>query len=186
MKSKRILVVDLEATCWEDNREPPKGQYSEIIEIGCTILERSPHDEWEITDSFGILVKPTISSVSQFCEDLTGITQKALEDNGIEFSVAMFMLKEVKAGIWASWGNYDYDMIKKECTRHHLKWWKHLPTMHLNVKALFSAKNVCGGRGLSRALKQLSMGFDGTPHRGKDDSENTAKILKQILKEIGE
>jgi inhibitor of KinA sporulation pathway (predicted exonuclease) len=184
MKAKTILVVDVEATCWEE-REPPKGQYSEIIEIGCTIMEQSPDDEWETTDSFGILVKPTASYVSEFCENLTGITQQALEDNGVDFSVAMYMLKEVQAGIWASWGNYDYDMMKKECTRHNLQWWKHLPTMHLNVKALFSAKNICKGRGLSRALRQAHMEFEGTPHRGKDDSENVARILKQILKECG-
>jgi inhibitor of KinA sporulation pathway (predicted exonuclease) len=29
------------------------------------------------------------------------------------------------------------------------------------------------------------MEFEGTPHRGKDDSENVARILKQILKECG-
>ena len=31
-KLDRILVVDIEATCWEGN--PPPGQTSEIIEIG--------------------------------------------------------------------------------------------------------------------------------------------------------
>ena len=31
-KLDRILVVDVEATCWEG--DPPPGQISEIIEIG--------------------------------------------------------------------------------------------------------------------------------------------------------
>ena len=36
-KLDRILVVDVEATCWEGN--PPPGQTSEIIEIGLCVLD---------------------------------------------------------------------------------------------------------------------------------------------------
>lgn len=32
-----ILIIDLEATCWEDR--PPRGQESEIIEIGVCIMD---------------------------------------------------------------------------------------------------------------------------------------------------
>jgi len=37
--STRLLlnVVDVEATCWQDN--PPSGQRSEIIEIGLTVVD---------------------------------------------------------------------------------------------------------------------------------------------------
>ena len=31
------LIIDLEATCWEDR--PPRGQESEIIEIGVCIMD---------------------------------------------------------------------------------------------------------------------------------------------------
>ena len=33
----KIIVIDLEATCWEG--DPPPGQESEIIEIGLCILD---------------------------------------------------------------------------------------------------------------------------------------------------
>lgn len=33
----KVLVIDLEATCWEN--EPPKGQKSEIIEIGVALVD---------------------------------------------------------------------------------------------------------------------------------------------------
>ena len=36
-KLDRILVVDVEATCWEG--DPPPGQTSEIIEIGLCVLD---------------------------------------------------------------------------------------------------------------------------------------------------
>jgi inhibitor of KinA sporulation pathway (predicted exonuclease) len=36
-KLDRILVIDVEATCWEG--EPPPGQTSEIVEIGLCVLD---------------------------------------------------------------------------------------------------------------------------------------------------
>ena len=36
-KLDQILVVDVEATCWEG--DPPPGQISEIIEIGLCVLD---------------------------------------------------------------------------------------------------------------------------------------------------
>ena len=36
-KLDQILVIDVEATCWEGN--PPPGQTSEIIEIGLCVLD---------------------------------------------------------------------------------------------------------------------------------------------------
>lgn len=33
----KILVIDVESTCWE--REPPPGQRSEIIEVGITLFD---------------------------------------------------------------------------------------------------------------------------------------------------
>ncbi|WP_241613214.1 hypothetical protein [Rhizobium sp. SSA_523] len=32
-----ILIIDLEATCWDSR--PPRGQESEIIEIGVCIMD---------------------------------------------------------------------------------------------------------------------------------------------------
>jgi inhibitor of KinA sporulation pathway (predicted exonuclease) len=62
--NKRILVVDLEATCWEG--EPPQDEVSEVIEVGYAVLDQAPDERWELTDSYGILIKPTKSTVSEF------------------------------------------------------------------------------------------------------------------------
>jgi inhibitor of KinA sporulation pathway (predicted exonuclease) len=37
------------------------------------------------------------------------------------------------------------------------------------------------GFGMGKALAQLGMDFDGTPHRGVDDARMTAKILLCLL-----
>ena len=66
MDERPLLIVDLEATCWE-NRMAPAGETqsihnSEIIEFGCALATRAG----ELLDSQSFLVRPaeTLSSVS--------------------------------------------------------------------------------------------------------------------------
>ena len=62
----QIVVVDVEATCWE--ADPPPHQTSQIIEIGVCLLEAA---NGERIERESILVRPTQSSVSPFCTHLT-------------------------------------------------------------------------------------------------------------------
>src|SRR5437868_15136499 len=82
-----ILVIDVEATCWEG--APPAGQENEIIEIGvCTIdVRRRQRGERE-----SILVRPQRSRVSPFCTQLTTLTQAEV-DGGIPFEEACRLLR---------------------------------------------------------------------------------------------
>ncbi|MFZ1266587.1 MAG: DNA polymerase III, partial [Anaerolineae bacterium] len=61
-KLDHILVVDVEATCWQG--EPPPGQSSEIIEIGLCLLDVATLARVERRD---ILVRPIRSTISAFC-----------------------------------------------------------------------------------------------------------------------
>ena len=58
-KLDRILVVDVESTCWEGN--PPPGQMSEIIEIGLCVVDVAA---LERVERRSILVRPACSTVS--------------------------------------------------------------------------------------------------------------------------
>jgi len=69
-KLDRILIVDVEATCWEG--DPPPGQISEIIEIGLCVLDVATLTRVERRD---ILVRPVCSTVSPYCSQLTTLTQ---------------------------------------------------------------------------------------------------------------
>ena len=73
-KLDQIIVIDVEATCWED--QPPDKEESEIIEIGLCVVDIQ---RWERTGRERILVKPSCSQVSQFCTQLTGFTQAQVE-----------------------------------------------------------------------------------------------------------
>jgi len=173
----RILVVDLEATCWE--REPPAGMQSDIIEVGWAVLETVPGGDYEILDAHSTLIKPLRSTVSQYCEELTGISHKAVEDCDTTLEVAIEMMKDSQATCWASWGDYDYLKLIEQTNALGIK--LDMPRAHLNAKALFSAFYRRRRMGLGKALKELGMVFEGKPHRAKDDAVNTAKILARIL-----
>ena len=107
----KIMVVDIEATCW-DFTPPPDGQINEIIEIGLCMYDVE-HDE--ISGKRSIFVKPIASVVSEFCTQLTSITQQQVDEQGIDFAEACdILVKEYNARkiLWTSWGGYDHKMFR--------------------------------------------------------------------------
>ncbi|MEL7006102.1 MAG: 3'-5' exonuclease, partial [Bacteroidota bacterium] len=108
----KIIVVDVEATCWEGQQ--PKDQSSEIIEIGICMIDLQ---SMTIEDNEGILILPQNSVVSDFCTQLTTITQGILEEDGISFQEACEMLRDKynsKKRVWASYGAYDLNMFQSQ------------------------------------------------------------------------
>ncbi|TYA78605.1 3'-5' exonuclease [Seonamhaeicola marinus] len=177
--SKNIIIIDLEATCW--NGEIPKGQVNEIIEIGICVLDTV---SGIISKNKGILIKPERSKVSTFCTELTTITQELLDDKGISFTEACSELREdyqAKNYTWASYGAYDLNMMKRQCKFRGEEY--PLSQDHINVKELvFKTKGLSKKVGMNGALKQLNMELEGTHHRGVDDAKNIAKILNWCLR----
>ena len=111
--TKTINIIDLEATCW--NGKIPPGQVNEIIEIGICQLHT---ETGEISKNKGILIKPERSEVSPFCTELTTITQELLDAEGITFIEACKILRTEYQGhqhTWVSYGQYDLNMMKKQC-----------------------------------------------------------------------
>ena len=173
--TENILVLDLEATCWENNQNP-KGQESEIIEIGVCLLNTKTG---EISGNKGILVKPIYSKVSPFCTQLTSITAEMLEKEGVLLEDAFDILREdydAENLTWASYGNYDLTMIKRQCEKFREDF--PLGYDHINVKTLFAQLHpIRKSVGMASALKNLNIPLEGTHHRGVDDAKNIAKIL---------
>lgn len=174
----KILIIDLEATCWDDR--PPRGQESEIIEIGVCIMDTKT---CKISQNEGILVKPQYSKVSPFCTELTSITQQMLDDDGILLEDALDILREdydAENLTWASYGNYDLSMLKRQTEKLRVDY--PLSDDHINVKTLFAELHpIRKSVGMDRALKELKFPLEGTHHRGVDDVKNIAKILNWCL-----
>lgn len=174
----KILIVDVEATCWDG--KIPDGMDNEIIEIGVCLLDVNTG---AISDNRGLLVKPERSEVSSFCTELTTITQKLLDNEGISFKEACIILKkeyQSQSRAWASFGAYDYKQFQRQCASTNVGY--PFGPSHINVKTLFALKNkLVHEQGMAGALAILGIPLEGTHHRGVDDAKNIAKILYRIL-----
>jgi inhibitor of KinA sporulation pathway (predicted exonuclease) len=173
----RIVVVDVESTCWDG--DPPAGQESEIIEIGvCTVDVASG----ERLEREAILVTPQRSTVSEFCTRLTTLTQEQVE-RGVSFAQACAVLKRKymsKDRPWAGWGDYDRRQFERQCRAAGVGY-PFGPT-HINVKALFAVIHALPYEvGMDAALSDLGLPLEGTHHRGVDDAWNIGGILSAIL-----
>jgi len=173
----KILVIDLEATCWRE--KPPEGQQSEIIEIGLCVLDvRSG----ERAAPQAILVRPQRSTLSEYCRKLTTLTPQMLAE-GINFSEACLLLREEyhsQTRTWASYGDYDRQQFMKQCQ----DWGVPYPfgRSHINVKNLFALQmDLEHEVDLQRGMDLIGLPFEGTLHRGVDDAWNIAAMLSRML-----
>lgn len=176
-----VLVIDLEATCW-DKHPPPLGEQSEIIEVGWALLDVPSN---HLTRTGTILVKPVKSHVSAFCTQLTTITQEMVDEEGVTLKGAFeFLVKELgsKKISWASYGEHDKNMARKQCRIFGLDY--PFRDVHTNVKTLFKLRysDYRGSCGMDAAYKKV-MGkeIEGTHHKGGDDAKNIATMLGTLL-----
>ena len=178
ISNAHYLIVDLEATCSEDETVPRDEM--EIIEIGA--LMQNAHD-FEVVSEFQTFVRPVRNPrLTPFCTKLTSITQADV-DAAPEFRTALETFGTWMAGfddaLFCSWGNYDRTQFQRDCRFHDLAYPFH--TEHLNLSAEFSRSlNLRKKFGIGRALRRLRLTFEGTPHRGIDDVRNIARIVRRV------
>lgn len=175
----KILVIDLEATCWEEDGEFQKNN-SEIIEIGiCKYVVATG----EIEAKKSYYIKPVNSEISEFCTQLTGITNEIIEKEGMTLETALKRIKNKyrsQARIWAAFGDYDRLMLEKECKKLGIS--HHFGRTYLNIKSLMAVKlKLSKGFGLNKSLEMMNESFEGSEHCGADDAYNTAKLLRFIF-----
>ncbi|MFG1795164.1 exonuclease domain-containing protein [Nocardia sp. NPDC049149] len=171
-----LNVVDVEATCW-DGATPP-GAVSEIIEIGLTVVDLAAGER---IGKHRILVRPARSTVSEFCTELTGLTQDEV-DTGIAFADACKLLAvDHEAGIrpWASWGDYDRKQFRTQCAATSTAY--PFNSQHTNAKALFSeAYGLKKRQGMAQALRIADLPLEGRHHSGADDAWNIAALILNL------
>ncbi len=177
-KTDQIIVVDLEATCWEG--DPPPGEEQEIIEIGVCALDIASGERLK---KRSILVRPEHSTVSAFCTELTTLTQGQVQQ-GVAFADAVQILRgdyQPADRTWASYGDFDRMLFQRQCERRSVAY--PFGRTHINVKNLLAVSlNLPYEVGLDEAVKLFRLPFDGTHHRGGDDAWNIAAVLSGIIK----
>lgn len=178
MEDMKYIVLDLEATCWQDRNN---GKRSEIIEIGAVAVD----SHGETTGEFSEFVKPVLHPVlSDFAKKLTTIQQEDI-DTARPF-------EEVIASFWdwigvdelpyllCSWGFYDRRQLTRDCELHGLDTTWLEP--HISLKHQYQRiRNLRRPVGMGKALRMESLQLHGTHHRGIDDARNIAKIFKKHI-----
>lgn len=178
----KILVIDIEATCW-DVDPPPAGQQKEIIEIG--ICEYDVLNDC-VGQKQSLLVRPVSSEISAFCTELTSITAEQVADDGIEFAAACRVLVDeyrARDYLWASWGGFDRKQFRRQCRRSGVSY--PFGKKHLNVADAFAACYGGPRRPMRGAMQLAGVEYIGRHHRGADDAWNTARLLQCLVRSRG-
>lgn len=178
----KVIVLDIEATCWEPKNSKPKNETNEIIEVGLALVDLN---SLNIETTLSILVRPERSKVSSFCQKLTTLTQEQV-DKGVSFAEACSILKSQwssKSRTWISWGDYDRKQFEVQCREGSLEY--PLGQRHINLKSLFAVLHGLDREiGMDKALDMLNLSMKGTHHRGVDDAYNIAAILTHTIKKF--
>ena len=175
------LVIDLEATCCDDNRFPRDEM--EIIEIGAVITDGQT---FQPIDEFQSFVRPVRHPVlTAFCQELTGIEQADV-DGAAVFSEAMSLLarwmSDYPQAVFCSWGEYDWCQFERDCFFHDVAWL--FGNRHVNLKKRYSERFPIGrGEGFGEILRKHGLPFVGRPHRGIDDARNIARFMQVIFED---
>ena len=173
------LIVDLEATCFEGCE---LGDM-EIIEIGACRVDQIGR----IEDSFSSFVKPSRSSITAYCTEITNIT---VRDVAAAPSLALafnkmhdwLQMSGSHPTNWYSWGAFDRRLIEQECSEKNIT---HPLPSHLCAKKLFQKRQLPKGKrvGLNKALVLKGLQFEGIPHRALDDALNVARLFTYFANE---
>lgn len=179
-RDKKILVVDLECSCWMGR--PPMGMRQEVIEIGLCVVNVAGKS---IIHRQNIIVRPANSDISGFCTEITGLTNEVVNSaDAVPFKLAHKMVRDMseqhQASIMASWGPNDRGYMKSDCEFHGMDY--PFPDEGMNVqKAFRKAMKMKHDMSVNKAIELLGLQFEGKQHRAGDDAYNTAVILSHII-----
>ncbi len=174
---RRVVVVDVEATCWK------KGVFSrqkETIEIGAVLLllDRA-QSKWP---EFQTFVRPLrLPRLSTFCRELTGIAQENV-DAAPAFPEALQRFLEwsqpLERVVLATWSHYDLWQLDLDLEAHGLP---KLAFPFVDVKKL--AARLVGSKSFEETVRELAPDPVAMPrHRAIPDARRTARILYHLLR----
>lgn len=181
-----ICVLDFEATCIEPKTKTYK---QEIIEFP-SILYKLENDTLTIMSEFQEYVRPEFNKrLSNFCTELTGITQETVDKADIFANVFerhnKWLNKQIEGNTrdlaFLTCGHWDLktmlpSQLRLLNARNNIKY-----RTYINIKDEFMHFYKKNGGGLSRMLADLNMKFEGRPHSGIDDTRNIGRILEKMV-----
>ena len=164
----KVLIIDLELTCWNY----PTEQIPEIIQIGLIEVDTLTR---MITRKKEMYVLPEKTEISEFCTELTGITKKQVYKQGIPYDKAIEILEKkfgFKNKLVMGWGRDD-------------KAFRDDVDQYMNLSHFYSMINLTDEKfKLEDAIKREGLTFEGKAHNALVDAENTAKLFIHLMNRI--
>ena len=181
-----ICVLDFEATCWYENSE------HEIIEFP-SILLKWDDDQNQIKEvaRFQQFVKPLNNPmVSDFCTELTGITQnqidcaddlKSVIEGHFKWITDVSTKSSTSVTI-VTCGSWDLNKMLPMDLKNISYQPDEFYTRYVNIKELFKIVTGIKGTAMTKMLDKLKLDIEGRHHSGIDDCHNIARIFIELVK----
>jgi inhibitor of KinA sporulation pathway (predicted exonuclease) len=183
-----IVVFDLEWTSWEGSparqwRGP--GEEREVVQIGAVRLDAAR--DFTETACFDVLVVPRINpALSDYFTALTGITQTAVDSDGVAFARALeafgaFIGADTKAVF--SFGQ-DPEVLERNCRLNHIPF-PFAPDLFRNaIPPLARALGRAPGSFISSDLPALiGLPPPGAAHQALDDARCIAQAIRVLRRD---
>lgn len=181
--TKKYVCIDLEMTEFQSRRRSCiPGANGEVIQFGAVMLD----ENFNMISKFSSYVKPVYSSVTPAIHELTGITNKNLEDADdfiTVFDKFTFWCGEGDI-ITFCWSRADHNQLWCELEakgRHRYDLFACLKDF-VDLQKIFG--NLISSKvpvSLESAMKLLQMDYQGQVHTALSDSFNTARILHKLF-----
>ena len=181
--AKRYICIDLEMTEFTaSQRTCVPGANGEVIQFGAVMLD----ENYNMLSEFSSYVKPVYSSVNNIINQLTGISNKNLE-NADDFLTVFdkFCYWRGEGDITTfCWSKSDFNQLWSELEAKG----KHRYDLFATLQDFVDLQDIFGklissktSVSLESAMKLLQMDYKGQVHTALSDSYNTARILHKLF-----
>jgi inhibitor of KinA sporulation pathway (predicted exonuclease) len=179
---KNIVIFDTEYTSWEgclkNGWDENKNQYMEIIQISALKIDL---ESMKLIDEIDLVVKTSLNpTLSQYIQNLTGISQKKMEIAGIDLEEALTLFKLwLNNDIAFSYGS-DIDVILKNCKLVELDYIFNINNFN-DIREIFKKHNIPVDKYTSGELhRYFNLDLNGHVHNSLFDCHSLYESLKKM------
>jgi inhibitor of KinA sporulation pathway (predicted exonuclease) len=185
LRTGSVVVFDLEWTSWSGFRDSNwslPGKHREIIQIGAVKIDCE--DGFSEIGHFDQLIKPTRNpELSAYVQELTGISQSDVEENGIEFPHALSEFNAFCSAVdYVCCNGADGEVIVENCILHAIETPK-IFTNAIDLNPLLSDALGVTERWLysSELTSHLGLPSVGEQHNGLADARGIASAIRHLM-----
>jgi inhibitor of KinA sporulation pathway (predicted exonuclease) len=174
-----ITVFDLEYTAWECSMARhwlTPGEFREVVQIGAVRLDA---DSFQVLDEMDLLVRPRINGeLSPYLQNLTGISNEAVAQRGMDFEAAYRRFVDFAAGGPIAAFGHDEHVLADNLRLYGLRTAPALPVFY-DLRGWFAALGIDPRGMMSCEIGPLlGVPFEGRAHNALDDARSIARGME--------